>query len=1326
MTGAGGGARRPVTRANTAGGRAANLGPRYQACAAAFVYVAIITDSPLPWFGPFPKVPTAVSGETGGPGDDLRIEFGLSPAVAEVQARHSMNAAGEFTGLVMAIAARSAGRTPTSVALVTDRRSSDRLFTEVAKDLDRVRDGQLEQIGDTVRGEMDAGRTSVLQNLYVVAADFDEAHSPERANAVIQLRHRLEDRARAEEAWDLFVTDGLSLAAEGRRRDGAYLAALLEAAGIRLRPPQPDEPWLTRLDFIRTELLDEGRTQAALPALTRINSQLDQQVVAPRTRAIACRLLAVCLVALDRALEAKEQARRAIEVDGAWPDGHATYAHVLVANGETALAVVEADRAVELGPDTPRAWIAKVRVAEPAGLPVVEPPGHVAAHRDYRVWLVSWRRDHAAWQEVLDVSAGLLGEAAPPPHVRFFHAEALVIRAEGEGGDDSDARTANEELTALIDSLSIDHPLLAPSYQVRSRARHLFGDDAGQVADEEAAQQANRDDPVIIRSIASARALRGNYPGALLMQQSAVVNTDPNLLSMRAGLLAAAGRAEEARQDIESGLNALPAATDENEALYALGSVAVEIGDLDRAREILTRLTEGQPATAMGELLQGEIAFADGDVAGGRTHYELAAEAEGVEQRSILLRVQLAMRLLDLVMAPEAMEKFREIGFDRVPDEGLRAYAAAALRSNDLAAAQAAVDRVAARGPLPIWALSIRADIGLRTEDPAGVLAATLAMEAQGASSARVNLTMVMSLVELGRRDEARERVRVALAGTLTPLERLEAANYLRVLDAIPEALEQAFRAFREDRGNPNAQRLLAILVFTAGVEIPRPDAVGVDAHVTLSRADGQTRDHSIFADLPLEKAAGDLSEEEAAAAGLLGLRVGDTVGRGERDQADESWEVTDIVPAIVHAALRIIATFADNFPSEPFFMESVRIGTGEGAGDWAPLIAMLEGRRERVQRFLNLYHEKVLPLGFVASLIGADIPSLMLFAAADPVVRPIHSEWIDEPGYSRAVRLAAEATTIVATRSGLFSARRFGLLEFLLERFEVLVPTSFVWQLREEVASTARIAAAGHSTMLGTPAGPRIIEQEPNDPGLLAAAEDARVTLEWVEANARQLPRPLSAPRVDEGAGERERDHEGIRTQMGPPSFDAAVLAEQGVGVLYADDLGLRRYSAGSGRPPAGFSTIALVEALAAGGVLEPRRRDALKVDLILAGYAYVAPTVGLLEEGVRRMPGLGRPGLEEVFGTLATTLVHPLEAAQLIALALKATATQALEIVALEVLTEVGVLALAKRVPRAVAARAVKIRTQAELRLLPIHLERITRTCDRLAIEEPPTVQG
>jgi hypothetical protein len=68
----------------------------------------------------------------------------------------------------------------------------------------------------------------------------------------------------------------------------------------------------------------------------------------------------------------------------------------------------------------------------------------------------------------------------------------------------------------------------------------------------------------------------------------------------------------------------------------------------------------------------------------------------------------------------------------------------------------------------------------------------------------------------------------------------------------------------------------------------------------------------------------------------------------------------------------------------------------------------------------------------------------------------------------------------------------------------------------------------------------------------------------------------------------------------------------------------------------------------------------------------------------------------------------------------------TRRLEVTSLETLTEIGVLALARKVPKAIAANAIKRLAEVALRLNPLALDRIARTCDRLAVEEPPTIQG
>ena len=57
------------------GGDATSSGINYQASVVAYVYVHILTGSKLRWLQVRDDTPTAISGETKGPGDDARIEF---------------------------------------------------------------------------------------------------------------------------------------------------------------------------------------------------------------------------------------------------------------------------------------------------------------------------------------------------------------------------------------------------------------------------------------------------------------------------------------------------------------------------------------------------------------------------------------------------------------------------------------------------------------------------------------------------------------------------------------------------------------------------------------------------------------------------------------------------------------------------------------------------------------------------------------------------------------------------------------------------------------------------------------------------------------------------------------------------------------------------------------------------------------------------------------------------------------------------------------------------------------------------------------------------
>src|SRR6185437_16281795 len=69
-------------------GDATFSGTNYQAAVMAYVAVHILAQRRLQWLYPDDVTPTAISGETEGPGDDARIEFGGKRPAVELQAKH--------------------------------------------------------------------------------------------------------------------------------------------------------------------------------------------------------------------------------------------------------------------------------------------------------------------------------------------------------------------------------------------------------------------------------------------------------------------------------------------------------------------------------------------------------------------------------------------------------------------------------------------------------------------------------------------------------------------------------------------------------------------------------------------------------------------------------------------------------------------------------------------------------------------------------------------------------------------------------------------------------------------------------------------------------------------------------------------------------------------------------------------------------------------------------------------------------------------------------------------------------------------------------------
>ena len=90
------------------GGGATFSGTSYQARVIAFVEAHILAQQRLGWLGPIDDTPSAISGETEGPGDDARVELGTDEEPVEIQAKHGLTAGAKLDEVIAAMRSPSA------------------------------------------------------------------------------------------------------------------------------------------------------------------------------------------------------------------------------------------------------------------------------------------------------------------------------------------------------------------------------------------------------------------------------------------------------------------------------------------------------------------------------------------------------------------------------------------------------------------------------------------------------------------------------------------------------------------------------------------------------------------------------------------------------------------------------------------------------------------------------------------------------------------------------------------------------------------------------------------------------------------------------------------------------------------------------------------------------------------------------------------------------------------------------------------------------------------------------------------------------------------
>jgi tetratricopeptide (TPR) repeat protein len=1188
-------------------GAATFSGTTYQAGVIAYVYVHILKQSPLGWFDrEFIDTPIGVSGETEGPGDDARIEFGDRHSPIEIQAKHGLTAGGKLSDTIAKISTRSAPHHQTDVVLIVDRTSSKTVHVDFAADLERYRAGRTDRMrADLPRivGELGAAN-DVLRRVRVVVVDVDRASDPERKNAAHLLEEALVDPGQASSAWAVLAQDAAEICARRLQRTRQDILNLLTAKGIAVRPPQEDEVSMQQLDFSK-RLLAAEKGALALSFLEMIEADLTSKNVAARVWFRLRQHRATALLMVHRAAEALIAAREALDIDADGVPALLTASYAAVEVGDLPAAAAYLERVLKIEPSNVDAWAVKVQVDTMAGEVSADPPSDINQSEAYQFALVQIAMNSGDLARIVAITKPLIAQGKRNPRILLHLTIALAALGEREDSEEYrvDAeRIADEALTELGD----EHPLAVSFLAQRAELRRTRGDIAGCEADLQRARELNDDDPNALALLALSQ-LHAGHPDHVLVTLSAKpIDEYPMLLLIRAQARTALKDLSHAREDLDLAISRSADAHDPNAFRLHAAEIALDLKDVSTAKRLLDAVTPDTTIPELPFVLRGRIAFDLRDAEAMESAFrEAATVTPGIRAK---LFPELAQRLVRLGCMREAVAVFEEIGWDVLPPELHGDYAGALVASNDLVKAANLVKDATEDDEAPDWKLHIAAEIAARRGDVEG--AAELL-----ARVARRHPDNLQIMFELARRLLLMNQAITAmpyLDGLLARSAQLDAPQNMMIAHLLKEAGRQdeatkvAFRAYRASPQDPAMHRGFSDLIMLDPKPVEHPGFVTADTYVRLVSDTGEENQYIIYADPPVDPLRHEILLGQAEHAGYVGKRVGDVVVLNAGTWQEKRWRVAEILPAIVYVWRDIVEHYELRFPGEPFFVQMFKMSDEPSVKDLAPVISSLNARRAHAESVFKIYRESVMPLGFVASMLGLGICEVMAGAMTNDL-GPLAVEWFDAEGQEESRSAARVATQVVITRSALETLAELDLLDQVRRQFEFLAPHTLIDALKREVVEAQSKCATGQHTLSSSDAGLHANELPANHPSLVARLDRVQTLLSWVQTNARIEFRPL------EMIGVPESREEEARTRLGNDSTDSVHLTEHFAIAMLADDLGLRRFVTKGARGRS-FSCVALIPILAERGAISAADRDRLLLRLVERRYAIVPPTKALL----------------------------------------------------------------------------------------------------------------
>lgn len=1288
------------------GGDGTFAGTNYQASVIAYIYVHVLSDTKLRWAGVADDTPSAVSGEVKGPGDDARVEFRTGSAPVEIQAKHGLKPQ-KCVQAFEAIRDHSTSDENTTVWLVVDSTSSPSVRNELWRDLERLRAGRADGLKDLARqilSSLGPRSEDVTRRTHIMTLDLARNTDAGAAEALRLLSDSLEDESQATTAWTVLERDAAQMCADKSRRTKQMLVELLSKERIALRAPRQARKWHDDLRFTK-KLLADDEPALVLSFLREIESDFKNSGV--RDAQVLYRInqhRASAFLYLGRYAEAIVSAQKALDHE---PDGlHAlvNLANAQALSGDVDTAVVTAERATTKHPQSASAWLMRFQLSRSTGQVRVNVPPDVASTPEYRSDLVRVHLFHGEVAEARAISRSLVESGDRSASTLLLRVESLLTDIETAVADER--RLNAEEAERLCSEVlegegSLSTSRTQKALVSRSLARRIGGNTIGALEDSERARSIRHDDAAALNEAAQARVQAGDDTGALEILTGPVVESNPILRAMRAGLLASQKQEEKARKDLDAVLQALPTFHHPDLLRSAAAEAALHLRDISLAKKLVGEMSSAEHAPSVHYMITvARIKALENDFEEAEKQYRKAIQIDPPHRTDLL--AELGASLFRAKRAEDAVRVFREAG--TLPESAERMFVHALILSNQLLDAHRTLERLAEKGPMPHWALALAAEIAFRRNDSKTAAAHLEDLISRGVATADGRLTLARTLLDLKEYDRALFHAGALVSDKdLTPRERMFLAQILSKLGEGAAAINVGMQAFRDLSHDAELNRAFASVIHFSKQRPLEPDRVGPDTYVRLKDSADETIEYLVFASAAASRLPNELSLEDAEKSGLLGLRAGETFIQDKGAFFEKQWRVEEVQGVVKFLLNDIVTNYGRRFPSEPFFAKGFHFDAEKPSiSDFQPLIASTHERAQRQVELVNLYRDQCLPLAPIAELAGISVSALITELSRPGSGRPFYVEFHDDGRLASRAAARSNLPTVL-TRSALFTAQAFGLLPLLTHKRKCLAPTSLRDEIEGEYAEAADRVKNGWTVLAASDRGVTLQSLEADHPILVNERDSIQTLLNWCETNVTFLPRPL------ETFNDPRMKRLETRTGLGDSSNDALELAMFSPGILFADDLGLRKV--GNALDVASFSSVSLIQVLAEEQALPARERDRLLVGLAERHYCVIDVSPEILLEGLA--PGRPVQTTREVFSMLAAPHLDVHSAARTLVRAIKIAALQDVKTTTPGRVANEGLEAMVLRFAAQVAVQAVARAAEGELALLPRELQIVRSIC-------------